>query len=97
MNEFINHREDCSGIIKDDLVTCAVCSEQLDKTKWASHKKKKHNNLTWRVGDPPLVSLVRFAILLLKAVQKFNHKSLTLFVRSGVSKQCAKAQYLRYY
>lgn len=54
-NEFIVHRESCFGIVKDDLVTCAVCNGQIDKTKWMSHKKKKHNNLTWRVGDPPLV------------------------------------------
>lgn len=54
-NEFITHREHCLGIVKNELVTCAICHEGLDKAKWLTHKKKKHNNLTWRVGDPPLV------------------------------------------
>lgn len=55
VNDFIVHTEDCLGIVKGDLVVCAICNEEIDKMKWMVHKKKRHNNLTWRVGDPPLV------------------------------------------
>ncbi|RZC38768.1 uncharacterized protein BDFB_007282, partial [Asbolus verrucosus] len=35
-------------------ITCAVCNTTLDKNLWSHHKQRYHNNLAWRVGDPPL-------------------------------------------
>ncbi|XP_045472452.1 general transcription factor 3C polypeptide 2-like isoform X2 [Harmonia axyridis] len=35
-------------------VTCAVCNKELDKSDWFYHKQRYHNNLAWRIGDPPL-------------------------------------------
>lgn len=36
-------------------VTCAICSQTISKTLWSHHKQRFHNNLAWRIGDPPLV------------------------------------------
>ncbi|XP_008194372.2 uncharacterized protein LOC103313276 [Tribolium castaneum] len=35
-------------------VTCAICNSTFDKNIWTHHKQRYHNNLAWRVGDPPL-------------------------------------------
>lgn len=37
-------------------VTCAVCNLEMPGINWPHHKQRFHNNLTWRVGDTPLVS-----------------------------------------
>lgn len=39
-----------------DQTQCAVCMNIMAKTNWFLHKQNSHNNLAWRVGDPPLVS-----------------------------------------
>ncbi|KAK9888369.1 hypothetical protein WA026_000622 [Henosepilachna vigintioctopunctata] len=35
-------------------VTCAVCKNEMDKNNWPYHKQRYHNNLAWRIGEPPL-------------------------------------------
>uniref|UniRef100_A0A1Y1MYX5 C2H2-type domain-containing protein n=1 Tax=Photinus pyralis TaxID=7054 RepID=A0A1Y1MYX5_PHOPY len=40
--------------VEEKLVTCAVCNLQFSKLSWTQHKYRSHNNLAWRVGDPPL-------------------------------------------
>ncbi|KAK5646406.1 hypothetical protein RI129_004870 [Pyrocoelia pectoralis] len=40
--------------VEDKLVTCAICKLQFTKLSWTSHKYRSHNNLAWKVGEPPL-------------------------------------------
>nr|XP_022919148.1 uncharacterized protein LOC111427997 isoform X1 [Onthophagus taurus] len=40
---------------EDNTITCGVCKETLDsESGWVKHKQGRHNNLAWKVGEPPL-------------------------------------------
>ncbi|CAH1981210.1 unnamed protein product [Acanthoscelides obtectus] len=51
---FIKHREECYGILVNNMVICALCKEEMTRDKFYAHRQKKHNSLAWRVGDVPL-------------------------------------------
>ncbi|XP_030767640.1 uncharacterized protein LOC115891333 isoform X2 [Sitophilus oryzae] len=52
---FYEHLEVCNGVVNaNGSVTCAVCHTSVPKTRWAHHKYRRHNNLAWREGEPPL-------------------------------------------
>lgn len=52
---FVSHTEECIGIVVNGNVTCSSCNKSMPKKDW-SHHKIRHNNMTWRVGEHPLVS-----------------------------------------
>ncbi|KAI4465697.1 rna polymerase iii transcription initiation factor complex subunit [Holotrichia oblita] len=37
-----------------DQTQCAICMSVMPKINWFLHKQNSHNNLAWRIGDPPL-------------------------------------------
>ncbi|XP_057654912.1 uncharacterized protein LOC130893122 [Diorhabda carinulata] len=71
--DFILHKEECDGIVCNGNVTCAVCNNLVTREKWKNHKLQ-HNNLAWRVGDPPLdlknESLVTYILMGLYKAKK---------------------------
>lgn len=38
-------------------ITCDVCKMQMLNKYWPEHKLREHNNLAWKVGDAPIVSI----------------------------------------
>ncbi|KAK9702326.1 hypothetical protein QE152_g30043 [Popillia japonica] len=55
-----------------DQTQCAVCMNIMAKTNWFLHKQNSHNNLAWRVGDPPLD--LNNQGLVLKTLTELLHK-----------------------
>lgn len=39
-----------------DSVMCAGCETEIPKKQWNAHNLLKHNNMSWRKGDEPMVS-----------------------------------------
>lgn len=55
VSDYMNHIEECSGVVTNGKVKCVICKVEIDKNEWLKHKLKMHNNLAWRKGDLPLV------------------------------------------
>ncbi|XP_018329237.1 uncharacterized protein LOC108739711 isoform X2 [Agrilus planipennis] len=51
INEIINNASECDS---KAFIECAVCNNKMEQTNWLYHKLRRHNNLAWKVGDPPI-------------------------------------------
>ncbi|KAF5289007.1 hypothetical protein FQA39_LY03886 [Lamprigera yunnana] len=52
-NAVVSNEEDVPGT-DVNIVTCAICTLKVSKITWNYHKYRNHNNLAWKIGDPPL-------------------------------------------
>lgn len=47
-----------------DEIQCGVCDVKIQKSLWAEHKRKAHNDLAWTSDEKPLVSVTESHLIL---------------------------------
>lgn len=47
----------------EKVLECGVCQEKVSLLHWNEHIGKEHNYLAWKIGDTPLVIILKIISL----------------------------------
>lgn len=74
-------------LVKQEVVKCGVCKQEMDDSLWDDHVQKAHNYLAWKEGESSLVRL--FSLYL---IENKPHKYLLLTFSWTFSSNCFRTK-----